>query len=51
MKNIKTMVLKGLVKAIPACAALALFISANSVVSPWNGQLEAPKALKNYRKF
>ena len=49
MKKFLNKVVPTLIKFVPVCAALMLVINSNSTIL--NGQPEAPKGLKKYRKF
>ena len=49
MKKFLNKVVPTLIKIVPVCSALMLVINSTSTI--WNGQPEAPKGLKKYRKF
>ena len=51
MKKFLNKVVPTLIKFVPVCAALMLVINSNSTSTILNGQPEAPKGLKKYRKF
>lgn len=51
MKKFLNNVVPALIKIVPVCSALMLVINSNSTSTVWNGQPEAPKGLKKYRKF
>ena len=51
MKKFLNKVVPTLIKFVPVCAALMLVINSNSTSTIGNGQPEAPKGLKKYRKF
>lgn len=51
MKKIFKKAIGAFIAVIPAVAAVAMTISANSIASPYNGQPVPPESLKKYRKF
>lgn len=51
MKKIVNNLISTLIAGIPAVAAFAMIVSANSIASPMCGQPIPPVNLKKYRKF
>lgn len=51
MNKLLKKVLSAFIAAIPAIAAVAMVVSANSIASPTYGQPVPPPSLKKYRKF